>query len=242
MLAAGQVRVREDAIRRAPESEPRAAEDLVARLRAGDESAFSELVDSLHGRLLALARSFCSQPEVAEEAVQETWIGVIQGIHRYDGRAPLRSWIFGILVRRARTLAVREKRHQRGMNPDERKRVEEGEEEREPGMGPSGRWIEPPTPWGLLDPEAAMLARETLEVVQAALERLPPTQRAAVLLRDVEGLDTAESCNVLEVSETNLRVLVHRGRAAIRRALDAYRRGVQPGPSNLGRPGKQARC
>ncbi len=209
---------------------------LVAGLRAGDEAAFAVLVESLHGRLLALARSFCSRPELAEEAVQETWLAVIKGVEGFEGRAPLRSWIFSILVRRARTLAVREKRHGVIAPPDEPPAGDAEGADREPGMGASGRWETPPTPWGFEDPEAAMLGREALAVVEAALERLPEAQRSAVWLRDVEGVGTEDACNILGVSETHFRVLVHRGRSSIRRALDAYVQERRPGPARAGRP------
>ena len=208
--------------------------EFVARLRNGDGAAFARLVDSLHGRMLALARSFCSRPELAEEAVQDTWLAVIRGLDRYEGRAPLRSWIFSILVRRARTVAVREKRHVGQVELHAGFAQGKDGLDREPGMGDRGRWETQPARWGFENPEAAMLTLETLGVVEASLARLPEAQRAAVILRDVEGLDTQEACNVLEVSETNLRVLLFRGRSVIRRALDEYGRhdtSVQPRPA-----------
>ncbi|MEP7028214.1 MAG: RNA polymerase sigma factor [Candidatus Eisenbacteria bacterium] len=197
---------------------------FVARLRRGDAAAFARLVDELNGRMLALARSFCSRPEIAQEAVQDTWMAVIRGLGGFEGRAPLRSWIFSILVRRARTVAVRESRHQGQIEIDAGFSRGMDGRDREPGIGDRGRWQIRPAPWGFEDPEAAMLTREALGMVESALGRLPEAQRAAVLLRDVEGLDTQEACNILDVSETNLRVLLFRGRSLIRRALDDYGR------------------
>jgi RNA polymerase sigma-70 factor (ECF subfamily) len=206
--------------------------DMAARLRAGDETAFREVVAEYGGRLARLARSFSRNDAVIEEAVQETWLAVIQGIGRFEGRAPLRTWIFGILVNQARRLAVREHRHSQtarggnlaGGSPPS---PEDGEE-REPGMGPSGMWVEPPRPWGLENPESVVLSKETLGIIEAALDDLPEMQRQVVLLRDVEGLDSEEVCNILDVTDTNQRVLLHRGRARVRRALDRHMKEGMP--------------
>ncbi len=200
--------------------------DLTARLRAGDEEAFRELVAGYGGRLSRLARSFCRNETVIEEAVQETWMAVIRGIHAFEGRSSLGTWIFGILVNQARRLAVREHRQAqvalgRAPGGDPPAPADEADE-REPGMGANGMWAEPPVPWGLEDPESAMLGRETLEVVERSIADLPEAQRAVVLLRDIEGLDPESVCNILGVSDTHQRVLLHRGRARIRRALDLY--------------------
>jgi RNA polymerase sigma-70 factor (ECF subfamily) len=203
-----------------PAKSPEIEAPLVARLRAGDEIAFAELVDQLHARLIAMARTFTSAPALAEDIVQETWLAVIRGLHGFEGRSSLRTWIFSILVRRARTLTSKEAR--RGEVPAE---ADTEEVEWEPGRGRIGLWTARPVPWGLEDPAAAFQTREALVVVQEALERLPATQRQAVLLRDVEDLSAVDVCNVLQISETNQRVLLHRGRAHIRAALDRYLRG-----------------
>ena len=201
-------------------------EDLAARLKAGDDRAFREMVTEYGGRLARLARSFSRNDAVIEEAVQETWLAVIRGIHAFAGRAPLRTWIFGILVNQTRRLAVREHRHAQlamGGNVAARPSSEpEAGDEREPGMGKNGMWVDPPTPWGLENPESALMTRETFQVIELALADLPEAQRQVVLLRDVEGLGSEEICNVLEVSDTNQRVLLHRGRARLRQALDRY--------------------
>ncbi len=201
-------------------------QDMASRLRAGDEAAFREIVAEYGGRLARLARSFSRNDAVIEEAVQETWLAVIRGIHGFEGRSALRTWIFGILVNQARRLAVREHRHAQvalGGNiasgpPSSR----EDDEDREPGMGRNGMWVEPPAPWGLENPESAILSQETLRVIEGALAHLPEAQRQVVLLRDVEGLGSEQVCNVLDLTDTNQRVLLHRGRARVRRALDRY--------------------
>lgn len=200
--------------------------EFVERLRSGDEAAFRELVGRYQGRLTRLARSFCRNEAVIEEAVQETWLAVIKGIKGFEGRAPLQSWIFSILVNHARKLAVREQKHahvgQEYATAGTPVEVAEAGDEREPGMSPRGKWENPPTPWGLENPESALLSQETLRVIERALEAMPEAQRRVVLLRDVEGLPPEDVCNILGVSGTNERVLLHRGRARVRRALDAY--------------------
>jgi RNA polymerase sigma-70 factor (ECF subfamily) len=199
---------------------------LLARLRSGDEAAFGALVDGLHARLVALASTFTSSPALAEDIVQETWLAVIRGLRGFEGRSSLRTWIFSILVRRARTIAAREAR--RATAPIE-SRNGDGPVEWEPGRGRIGLWEETPVPWALEDPAAIHQSREALEVVRAALAELPVAQRQVVLLRDVEDVSAADACNILDLSETNQRVLLHRGRARIRRALDRYLRdGVRP--------------
>ena len=194
---------------------------LVAGLQRGDETAFAALVDDLHGRLLALARTFTPSPTLAQDIVQETWLAVIRGVRGFEERSSIRTWIFSILVRRARTMAAQEARRL-----DVSIRAEDfgagSPPEWEPGRGRVGLWEEPPVSWGLEDPEATLRREDALRVVQEALTGLPDTQRQVVLLRDVEGVSPADICNILGVSETNQRVLLHRGRARIRRALDQF--------------------
>lgn len=206
-------------------------EDLVSSLRQGDETAFAKLVDALHGRLIAVARTFTTSPALAEDIVQETWIGVIRGLPRFEGRSSLRTWIQSILVRRARSMAAEDARRRGLPLEPEDPGINGGSEEWEPGGGKRGLWEERPTPWGLEDPAAVFQTRETYLVIEAALEALPSNQRRMVLLRDVEDLDPAEICNMLEISETNQRVLLHRGRARVRRALDEYLRAERPRPA-----------
>lgn len=203
---------------------------FVARLKAGDERAFRRLVEEYHGRLARLARSFCRTDALIEEAVQETWLAVIKGISRFEGRSPLQSWMFSILVNIARKMAVREKRHadvgKELVTPITGPADFDGYDEPEPGMGESGRWEQPPAPWGFEDPESIVLRQETLAVVERAIELMPESQRRVLLLRDVEGLASEDVCNILGIAGTNERVLLHRGRARVRLALDVYA-GIQ---------------
>lgn len=205
-------------------------EALVHRLRSGDEAAFASLVDDLHGRLISLARTFTSSPALAEDIVQDTWLGVIRGLPAFEGRSSLRTWIFSILVRRARTSAAREAR--RAEVPLE---ASDGSTvEWEPGAGRVGLWKDTPVPWGLEDPAAVIQSKEALRVVREAVEALPATQRQVVILRDIEDVPSVDICNILAVSETNLRVLLHRGRARIRLALDRHLRGNAERPRTSG--------
>jgi RNA polymerase sigma-70 factor (ECF subfamily) len=202
---------------------------LLARLRAGDGDAFASLVDDLHGRLLAFAKSFTPSAPLAEDIVQETWLAVIRGIRGFEGRSTLRTWIFNILARRARTLAAREARRSTvELRPDPI-RGDGDFVEWEPGAGRLGLWEYAPISWGIADPATRFQSREMLELVRNALEDLPERQRQVVLLRDVEDLGSVEVCNILEISETNQRVLLHRGRARVRRVLDRFlREGMEP--------------
>jgi RNA polymerase sigma-70 factor (ECF subfamily) len=218
---------------------------LLAGLRSGDPAAFGALIDDLHGRLLALARTFTSSPALSEDIVQETWLAVIRGLPGFEGRSALRTWIFQILVRRARTLAAREARFLKIHLPSEKPGSDSPGAEWQPGMGRVGLWEEAPVSWNLDDPAAVFGMRETLEVVESAVAELPAMQRRVVLLRDVEDVSPAEICNILGISETNQRVLLHRGRAQIRCALDRYLRdgerndqGMQPAtePARASRP------
>jgi RNA polymerase sigma-70 factor (ECF subfamily) len=203
----------------------RGGEDaMVARLRSGDETAFARLVDELHGRLLTFAGTFTSSPALAEDIVQETWLAVIRSLWRFEARSSLRTWIFSILVRRARTLATREARRAEVIRRPEDTALKVPSVEWEPGHGRLGLWEETPVPWGLDDPAAVFQTREALEVVQKAVAGLPEMQQRVVLLRDIEDVGAVDVCNILEISETNQRVLLHRGRARIRRALDHYLR------------------
>jgi RNA polymerase sigma-70 factor, ECF subfamily len=191
---------------------------LITRLRSGDQNAFSSLVDDLHGGLLAFAKTFTSSSSLAEDMVQETWLGVIRGLHAFDARSSLKTWIFSILMRRARTMSARDAR-QGGRRSDA---PSSSEAEWEPGRGRLGLWEQTPVPWALQDPATIFQSGEALEVLQAAMDTLPEMQRQVVLLRDVEGLPAADVCNILDLSETNQRVILHRGRARLRRALDRY--------------------
>ena len=205
-----------------------AEEALVRSLRQGDETAFANLVDALHGRLLAVARTFTGSLTLAEDIVQETWMAVIKGLHSFEGRSALRTWIMSILVRRARTMAAQDARRRGLPLEPEEPGANGGSGEWEPGAGKRGLWETRPVPWGLEDPAAVFQTREAFCVIERALAACPSNQRRVVLLRDVEDVGPEDICNILEISETNQRVLLHRGRARIRRARDAYLGAERP--------------
>jgi RNA polymerase sigma-70 factor, ECF subfamily len=196
---------------------------LVESLRRREEAAFVELLELYSAALLRLALTFVRTRAVAEEVVQETWVGVLKGIDRFEGRSSLRTWIFRILTNVAKTRAVREGRS--APFSDLEAETEEG-----PLLDPSrfvrvgeaweGHWQWFPGPWG--EPEERLLASEARAVIATAIDALPTGQRAVVTLRDVEGWSSEETCNALEISETNQRVLLHRARTKVRLALETY--------------------
>ena len=190
---------------------------LVSRLKGRDEEAFRELVHRHHGAMARLARTFVQSAATAEEVVQETWLAVLKGLDGFEGRSSLKTWIFSILANRARTRAVRDSRMVLFSEIGEE---ESGEPAVDPArFRPSGSWNEPPQPWD--SPEEQVASAQLLEHVRNAIDGLPGAQRAVVLLRDVEGCTAEEACNVLGVSETNQRVLLHRGRSRVRKALES---------------------
>jgi RNA polymerase sigma-70 factor (ECF subfamily) len=204
---------------------------LAAAIRSGDEAAFAALVDEYSPTLLRVAMTHVPSHAVAEEVVQETWIGVMRGVHRYEGRSPLKSWIIGILKNTAKTRGERERR----TVPFSSVAVNEADDG--PILEPErffpsdhsrypGHWAMGPTAWPV--PEEGLLAGETREVIEGAIRELPPAQRAVISLRDVEGWPSHEVCEALEVSEGNQRVLLHRARTKVRAALEDYFGAVEP--------------
>jgi len=189
---------------------------LVAALKRGDEAAFREVFRTHQPSLLAFSRTFLRDASAAEEAVQETWLAMISGIGRFEGRSTLKSWLFSVLANIARTKARRNGRTisftDAGYN--------------EPGVDADrfsgdGSWLSPPGQWSEINPERILGDRQLLDHAFAELERLPPSQRAVVTLRDIEGLSSEETCAILELSEGNQRILLHRGRTRIRAAIDS---------------------
>jgi RNA polymerase sigma-70 factor (ECF subfamily) len=188
-----------------------ADDQLVGRLRAGDEAAFAELVSRYHPAMVRLAMTHVRGRAVAEEVAQDAWLGLLRGIHRFEGRSSLRSWLFRIVVNRAISAGYREQRHLPVL--------EDELEESNGRFGQDGYWVAPPTHWAdeVLD---RVTAPALVEQVRRAIDELPPAQRDVVTLRDMEGLSSAETCAILDITEGNQRVLLHRARARIRSALE----------------------
>ena len=197
---------------------------LLDALRAGDERAFSELVREYHASLVRIARMYVSTRASAEEVVQETWLAVLKGLDRFEGRSTLRTWIFRIATNIAKTRGQRDARSL----PFSALGDAEGDEPSvdadrfaPPGERWAGHWKSYPERWETL-PAERLLAAETLARVHEAIEALPPAQARVITLRDVEGRSAEEVCSALEISETNQRVLLHRARSRIRQTLEGY--------------------
>ena len=199
-------------------------DELVMRLKAGDELAFRSLIDEYHAPLRRVARSYVATDAAADEVVQDTWVGVLRGIDRFEQRSSLKTWIYRILLNIARTRGVRDKRSipfaSLGSD-DEDGPTFEPERFQHANDPHPGHWAAFPTRWHD-QPEIRAVGHETIAVVRAALEMLPPNQQEVVRLRDIEGWTSSEVCNALGLTETNQRVLLHRGRAKLRAALETY--------------------
>ncbi len=204
------------------------AEDLrvVEALRSGNEGAFVSLIERYHVSMLRLAMVFVSSQAVAEEVVQDSWMGVLQGLNGFEGRSSLKTWIFRILTNRAKTRAQREGRSVpfsslAEFNSDLPEPAVEPERFRGPDQQWPGHWVSFPRSWDEI-PEERILSQETLTRIQEAIDTLPLGQREVIVLRDIEGCSSDEACNLLGVSEANQRVLLHRARSRVRRALERY--------------------
>ena len=199
---------------------------LVKALRSGNESAFVSLVNMYHSSMLRLAMIFVPSEAIAEEVVQETWMGVLHGLDRFEGRSSLKTWIFRILTNRAKTRAQREGRSVPFSSLSEfTSELHESGIEPERFYGPDqqlpGGWISFPHSWEEI-PEERILSQETMERIQQAIDTLPIGQREVITLRDIDGCTSEEACDLLGVSEANQRVLLHRARCKVRRALERY--------------------
>ncbi|HEU0023588.1 MAG TPA: sigma-70 family RNA polymerase sigma factor, partial [Thermoleophilaceae bacterium] len=199
---------------------------LLEALRAGDEAAFVKLVDSYSSSLLRVATIYVGSRAVAEEVVQDTWLGVMRGLDRFEGRASLKTWLFKILTNTAKTRGARERRtvpfssladHEAGEGDPavDAERFLPADNDRWPH-----HWALGPTRWET--PEEGLLSGETRRLILEAIEGLPPAQRAVITLRDIEGWPSEEVREALEVSEANQRVLLHRARSKVRTALEGY--------------------
>jgi RNA polymerase sigma-70 factor (ECF subfamily) len=197
--------------------------ELVQRLREGDEMAFAELIDRYGAMMLRVAQMYVRDRATAEEVVQETWLAVLNGIDRFEQRSSLKTWLFRILTNRAKTRGQRDGR----MVPFSAlagSDVEADEPSVDPDrfLGPDsphrGAWAAPPVPW----PEDRLLERETLGVIEMAIDDLPEAQREVILLRDVDGWTPMEVADILGITDGNQRVLLHRARSKVRAALEEY--------------------
>jgi len=194
---------------------------VIDRLLARDEAAFTELVATYHTSLIRLALTFVADLWAAEEVVQETWLGVTKGLPSFERRSSLKTWIFRILVNRARTRGGHDARFVNFSMFGECDDEPSGIADR---FSAEGRWIQPPSRWQEQNPEELLLRREVADWLQNAITALPTNQRAVITLRDVEGIDAPEVCNILGISETNQRVLLHRARTKVRAALENLKR------------------
>ncbi len=186
--------------------------DLLGRLRTGDEEAFVALVNRYNGSLLRLARSYVPTEAVAEEAVQETWMGVVRGVDRFEGRSTFKTWLFRILINRARSAGTREPRNLSLTEPAPA--VDSAR------FTAAGAWAEPVGAWET-DADDRLVAATWSKTLGKALDDLPPRQRQIVVLRDVEGMTSEDVCDVLGITEGNQRVLLHRGRSRLRSTLES---------------------
>lgn len=196
---------------------------LIARLRQGDEQAFDELVNKHHGALVRMALGHVADREVAEEVVQDTWMAVIEGLTRFEGRSSLRTWIFGILIHKAKDRGVREKRHTTFSA------FESVDDDNDEAVDPSrfqqsgewaGHWAYPPQPWDDQTPEKLLASQQAVRAMNNAIEALPANLKDVLILRDVEGVEAKEACEILKITETNLYVRLHRARERVRAAVE----------------------
>lgn len=196
---------------------------LVQALREGKEEAFSQLIEEYHSTLMRLARAYVSSDAVAEEVVQETWMGVLEGVKRFEGRSSIKTWIFRILTNRAKTRGQQERRYIpfQEMTPDtvEKEHLHVPQEDIYSMTNVSSDWTLTTSRWEEKTPERLMLSKEILHEVEKAIQQLPRIQQLVIIFRDVEGLDAEEVCAMLDVTMTNQRVLLHRARMKVCKAL-----------------------
>ncbi len=194
--------------------------ELIERLRSGDQKAFALLVDKHSNAMLRVARNYVPSHAIAEEVVQETWIALLKGIAKFEGRSSLQTWLFTVMANIAKTRGLKERRDREAllaaMGPTVDPVRFHGPDEPQ-----AGGWKQPPAAFPD-SPEGSLLGRELRDVAQRELDKLPDRQRTVVTLRDMLDLDSAEVCEVLDITPANQRVLLHRGRAAIRQVLEEY--------------------
>jgi RNA polymerase sigma-70 factor, ECF subfamily len=197
--------------------------DLVAALRGGDEAAFAQLVDVHTPSLLRVARGYVPSHEIAEEVVQETWIALVKGIDKFEGRSSLRTWLFSVMINIAKARGVRERRDADVAIAAYTGGTVDPARFRSAGDAYPGHWKSDEQPSPFPDtPEGSVLGDELVDVARRELDTLPERQRIVVTLRDMLEFDSSEVCELLDISMANQRVLLHRGRAAVRRVLEDY--------------------
>ena len=199
--------------------QPREFDDpaFLARLRGGDQAAYRALIQRFHRSLIHLAYSVIGSAAQAEEVVQDAWLAVFNGIGRFEGRSSLATWLFAIVLNRARSRAQRESRLI--PLPTEADRTNERAIPLS-AFKPDGHWVEAPRLWEEIDPERVVGDRQLWQIVQSEIDRLPAGQRAVIVLRDIEGQSAEEACTLLNISSENQRVLLHRARSRIRQVVD----------------------
>lgn len=203
--------------------------DFLARLRAGEDAAYRRLIRRFHGSLVGVANGVIGSRAQAEEVVQDAWLAVFAGIGRFEGRSSLASWLFAIVLNRARTRASREGRLvalpalEAGDAAERAVPLER--------FQPDGHWTRSPRLWDELDPERMVGGRQLLAHVQDAIEALPAGQKAVIILRDLEGCSAEEACALLDISSENQRVLLHRARGRVRRAIELLLDGTAAAPA-----------
>jgi len=196
---------------------------VIAALRDGDESVFAQLVDQHTPSMLRVARGYVPSHEIAEEVVQETWIALVKGISNFKGRSSLRTWLFTVMINIAKSRGVRERRESDAAIAAFTGGTVDPARFRESGDPYPGHWKPDEVPSPFPDtPEGSVLGQELVGVAQRELEKLPDRQRMVVTLRDMLGFDSGEVCELLDISVANQRVLLHRGRAVVRAALENY--------------------
>jgi RNA polymerase sigma-70 factor, ECF subfamily len=210
-------------------SAQQAEEALLKALRRGDEAAFLTLVERFHQPMIRMAQMYVSSAAAAEEVAQEAWLGVLEGLNRFEGRSSLKAWVFSILANCAKTRGVRDQRSVpfSALGPEDDEASVEPERFLDQGHPRwPGHWSEPPQAWG----EQRLLTQETVVQIARLMEDLPPMQRAVMTMRDVEDLGAEETCRILAISEANQRVLLHRARSKVRKAMERYMRDSEAKP------------
>jgi RNA polymerase sigma-70 factor (ECF subfamily) len=206
--------------------------EIVRALKDGDEAVFAELVDAWSPGLMRMAQMFIRDRAVAEEVVQETWLAVLRGIDRFEGRSTLKTWVYRILMNTARTRARREAR---SIPFSAAVRADEPAVDPDRFLGPgrryAGAWMMGPGEWST--PEEELLQGETLEVIMQAIDALPDSQRAVITMRDIEGLPAEEVAESLGISDGNQRVLLHRARSKVRAAIERHLGAIEPNKAAL---------